>query len=72
MRIEVIRSVMISGEPAFAGSFVEVSPADANLLIGSNKARLAVEPVSVTDQSPICDAPKRTRKPVQPTASEEV
>ena len=41
MKIEILRPVMISGEPASAGSFVEVTIADANLLIGMGKARKA-------------------------------
>lgn len=44
MRIEILRSVMISGEPAQAGSFVEVAAADGRLLIGMGKARLAPKP----------------------------
>ena len=32
---------MISGEPAEAGSFIEVSEADGNLLVGSGKAAVA-------------------------------
>ena len=72
MRLEILRSVMISGEPALAGSFVEVSPADANLLIGSNKARLAPEPEPVAEPDPTCEAPKRSRKPAPPTTPEEV
>ena len=43
MKIEILRPVMISGEPASAGSFVEVSTADAQLLIGMGKARKAPE-----------------------------
>lgn len=59
MRIEILSSVMISGESVEAGSLVEVSPADANLLINSNKARLAPEP----EPEPEPEAPKRSRKP---------
>ncbi|NDG47473.1 MAG: hypothetical protein EBY30_00025 [Rhodospirillales bacterium] len=44
MKIEIISDVMISGEPFLEGSILEVSQSDANLLIGSNKARPAVEP----------------------------
>lgn len=63
MRIEILRSVMIAGEPAIAGSFVEVSTPDANLLIGMNKARPAPEPAAPASQ-PEPEAPKRSRKPV--------
>ena len=66
MKIEILRSVMISGESAEAGSFAEVSVADANLLIGMNKARIALEPVP----EPEAEAPKRSRKST-PTSSEE-
>lgn len=59
MKIEILSSVMIAGESAEAGSFVEVSVADANLLIGMNKARLAPEP----EPEPEPEAPKRGRKP---------
>jgi hypothetical protein len=55
MRIEILRQVMVSGEPVSAGSFIEVSDADANLLVGSGKAvfAAAVEepaPVEVTEE----------------------
>lgn len=66
MRIEILRSVMISGESVSAGSFAEVSVADANLLIGMNKARLAPEP----EPEPEPEAPKRGRKSTT-TSSEE-
>jgi hypothetical protein len=69
MKIEILRSVMISGELAEAGSFPEVTVADANLLIGMGKARLFVEaaPAPVLE----VEAPKKSRKPAAPTASEE-
>ena len=67
MRIEILRSVMISRESVKAGSFVEVSVADANLLIGMGKARLAPE----DKPAPQPEAPKRSRKPAQPTSDEE-
>lgn len=60
MRIEILSAVMISGEPVEAGSLVEVSNSDANLLINSNKARLA-PPAPAADPAP--EAPKRSRKP---------
>lgn len=67
MRIEILRSVMIAGEPAAAGSFVEVSTPDANLLIGMNKARSAPEPAAPAElpvPQPEPEAPKRSRKPI--------
>ena len=41
MRVEIKRNVMISGEPAAAGSFVELEDAAAMLLIGMGKAVFA-------------------------------
>jgi len=63
MRVEILRPVMISGEPASAGSFAEVSLADAQMLIGLGKAReaAAAEP----------EAPKPEPKP-EPKAAAEV
>lgn len=58
MKIEILRSVMIAGELAEAGSFPEVGQAVANLLIGMGKARLAPEPAP----APEPEAPKRSRK----------
>jgi hypothetical protein len=69
MKIEILRSVMISGELAEAGSFSEVTVADANLLIGMGKARLAPEVAPAPEPEP--EAPKKSRKPAAPTASEE-
>jgi hypothetical protein len=69
MKIEILRSVMISGERAEAGSFAEVSASDANLLIGMGKARLAPEVVAAPE--PEVEAPKKGRKPAAPIASEE-
>jgi hypothetical protein len=73
MRIEILRQVMISGEPVSAGSFVEVSEADGNLLVGSGKAVVApaVEkpaPVEVTEEpKPV----KPVRKAAKPAPSIE-
>jgi hypothetical protein len=44
MRVEILRNVMISGEPAAAGSFVELEDAAAMLLIGMGKAAPAPAP----------------------------
>ena len=38
MKVEILRPVMISGEPAKAGSILEVSHSDAVTLIGLGKA----------------------------------
>jgi hypothetical protein len=67
MRIEILRSVMVSGEPVSAGSILEVIPSIANLLIGMNKAQLAPEPEPAPAPEP--EAPKRGRKPT-PTPEE--
>jgi len=67
MRVEILRPVMISGEPAAAGSFAEVSLADAQMLIGLGKARKAEEPEAAKPEpkpEPPAEAevkPKRTR-----------
>lgn len=77
MRIEILRQVMISGESVSAGSFVEVSEADGNLLVGSGKAVVApaVEkpaPVEVTEEPKPAPAPvKSGRKAVKPAPSIE-
>jgi hypothetical protein len=38
MKIEILRAVMISGEPAAAGSILEVEDSDAVTLLGLGKA----------------------------------
>ena len=70
MRIEILRSVMVSGEPVPAGSFLDTDAAIANLLIGMNKARLAPEPEPEADPEPAGEPPKRGRK-TQPTPAPE-
>lgn len=70
MKIEILRSVMISGEPAAAGSIHEVSYSDAQLLIGMGKAKPApVEEVEVEPAPVEVEAPRRGRKAAhsQPT-----
>ena len=71
VKIEILSDVMISGGPALAGSFIEVSQSDANLLVGMNKARLigdaeaAQEPELEPEKDPESateEAPKRGRK----------
>lgn len=67
MRIEILRQVIISGESVSAGSFVEVSDADGNLLVGSGKAVIAsaVEkpvPVEVTEEPAPAPVVKPARK----------
>lgn len=69
MKIEILRSVMIAGELAEAGSFPEVGQTVANLLIGMGKARLFAEPAPAP--KPEVEAPKKGRKPAAPAPSEE-
>ncbi len=69
MKIEILRSVMVQGEPAQAGSFLDVDQPIANLLIGMGKARLASEVEST--RKPEAEAPKKGRKPAAPATSEE-
>jgi hypothetical protein len=71
MRIEIVRSVMISGEPVQAGSFAEVTLAEANLLVGLGKACFALEEEPAVEPEPQPEPPKRGRKPAQPTPAEE-
>lgn len=65
---------MISGEPVSAGSFVEVSEADGNLLVGSGKAVIAAAvekpvPVEVTEE-PKPAAPAKPVKRAKTVTSE--
>lgn len=67
MRVEIKRNVMISGEPATAGSFVEIEDAAAMLLIGMGKAVFAPasEPEPVKQPEP---KPEPVKEPaIQPT-----
>ena len=62
---------MISGEPVSAGSFVEVSEADGNLLAGCGKAIVApaVEkpaPVEVTEEPKAAPAPVKPGRKAKP------
>ena len=62
MRVEILRNVMISGEPAAAGSFVELEDAAAMLLIGMGKAAPApaLEPIKEPEpvEAPACPPTK--------------
>lgn len=77
MRVEILRSVLISGESVSAGSFIELSQTDANLLISSGKAvpspAPVIEPAKV--EAPVAKPaaaakPQRKASPVQSTSSE--
>lgn len=62
MKVEILRPVMISGEPALVGSFAEVSVADAQMLIGLGKAVKAEDkPAPETEAPKEEPKPKRTR-----------
>lgn len=59
MKIEILRPVMISGEPASAGSLLELNDRDANFLVLLGKAKVATEKPA---PAPAPEAkPKRTR-----------
>ena len=73
MKVEILRQVMISGEPASVGSIHEISYAEAQLLIGMGKAKLAPEVEEAKEEpKPVeVEAPKRGRKAAQPQSSED-
>lgn len=72
MHVELLRNVMINGESRSAGSLVELSVADANLLIGNGKAQAAAMsapeeaslPVVVHEEA--AEAPRPRRKHPRP------
>jgi len=68
MRITLLRQVMISGEPATAGSTLDIADADATLLLSSGKAERAkaeeVAPAEVPTPSVEAEA-----KPAKPPAT---
>ena len=75
MRVEILGPVMISGESVAAGSFVEVSEADGNLLVGSGKAAIAVAvekpaPVEVTEEPKPAPAPVKPGRKAKTVTSE--
>lgn len=74
MRIEILRQVMISGEPVTAGSFIEVSDADGNLLIGSGKAVAAPavdKPAPVVVVEEIAPEPVKAVRKARTTPTKE-
>ena len=77
MRIEILRQVMVSGESVSAGSFIEVSEADGNLLVGNGKAAVAPAvkkpaPVEVTEEPQPAPTPvKSSRRAAKPAPSFE-
>lgn len=52
MKVEILRGVMVKGEPAKVGSILDLEANDAYLLISSNKAIAASEEV-VAEVAPI-------------------
>lgn len=67
MRVEIKRSVMISGESVKAGSFAEVEDAVAMLLIGMGKAVHApAEPAPEPKPEPEPESAPAVCPPVKP------
>ena len=64
MRVEIKRNVMISGEPAAAGSFVELEDAAAMLLIGMGKAVFAPAAEPEPEPEPVKEPAVQPTKPV--------
>jgi len=66
MRITLLRQVMISGEPALAGSTLDIADADATLLLSSGKAeRAKAEEEAPTEvPAPPAEAEPKPAKPV--------
>jgi hypothetical protein len=74
MFIQVLRQVMVAGEPASVGSILDLPPATALLLINSGKAIQAPEeaepaPAPAVEPEPI--KPARTRTKPSPTPIED-
>ncbi len=72
MHVEILRNVMISGESYSPGSLVELSVADANLLIGAGKAQVAAMAAPEEPSLPVVvheeavEAPRPRRKHPRP------
>jgi hypothetical protein len=66
MWVEILRSVMISGESVTVGSRLEIEPTIGKMLINMNKAQASTAP------EPVVEAAKRSRKaPEIPDITEE-
>lgn len=65
MKVEILRQVMISGEPAMAGSILDVSDDDGRLLIGLGKAAKHEEKSAACAAKPPEkeESPASTKKP---------
>jgi hypothetical protein len=68
MRITLLRQVMISGEPALAGSTLDLSAADATLLLSSGKAERAKAEEAAPPEMPAPSA-EAEAKPTKPSAT---
>jgi hypothetical protein len=65
MKIEILRPVMISGEPAAAGSILEVQDSDAVTLMGLGKAvmhQAEAEEPAAEEEAPACPPKKPTTR----------
>ena len=70
MLIQVLRQVMVAGEPASVGSTLDLLPATAHLLINSGKAILAPEEPAPEAEPEPAPKPVRTRTKPAPTTEE--
>jgi hypothetical protein len=73
MHVEILRNVMINGELAKAGSLLELSVADTNLLVGTGKAKVVDAPAPPAPEEPTPqEAPApRTRRSKSTTFPQE-
>ena len=73
MLVQILRQVMISGEPALVGSILDLPLTSANLLISSGKAAIALaeaapEPEPEAEPQPAPKAAKpRAKSTAQPS-----
>jgi C4-type Zn-finger protein len=84
MKVEILRGVMIKGEPAEVGSILDLEANDAFLLISSNKAiavteelRAEIAPVEITPEvatvlEPVLEPVETTLQTDEELAPEEV
>lgn len=73
MHVEILRNVMINGESTLVGSLVELSVADANLLVGTGKAKVvdAPEPTAPLEPAPQEAPVSRARRNKSSISSQE-
>jgi hypothetical protein len=68
MKVEILRSVMVSGEPVAAGSFLDLDDSVAHLLIGMGKAAIAAEAPATPaepDPAPVVESEAEPAKPAR-------